>query len=174
MFAQAYRQLCDTDPKVLRTVWDGERVFQVRSVTSQVHCTSTLYAHTLGGRDVVPRTIAFVLKPTGIIECRFESLFRILCTLNPSFVLFCFVCSCVYGVPVLLSVCIRSTLWERTELMLEACSERGCRAWWKTFSRQTSTSWCCAPTDGMPWARWVVPYCREKKSTSHRSNLERR
>lgn len=34
VFAQAYRQLCDTDPKVLRTVWDGERVFQVRSPTS--------------------------------------------------------------------------------------------------------------------------------------------
>lgn len=29
VFAQAYRQLCDTDPKLLRTVWDGERVFQV-------------------------------------------------------------------------------------------------------------------------------------------------
>lgn len=30
VFAQAYRQLSDTDPKLLRTVWDGERVFQVR------------------------------------------------------------------------------------------------------------------------------------------------
>lgn len=29
VFAQAYRQLCDTEAKVLRTVWDGERVFQV-------------------------------------------------------------------------------------------------------------------------------------------------
>lgn len=29
VFVQAYRQLCDTDPKLLRTVWDGERVFQV-------------------------------------------------------------------------------------------------------------------------------------------------
>lgn len=29
VFAQAYRQLSDTDPKLLRTVWDGERVFQV-------------------------------------------------------------------------------------------------------------------------------------------------
>lgn len=44
VFAQAYRQLCDTDPKVLRTVWDGERVFQVRSPTS--------FAETQGGRDV--------------------------------------------------------------------------------------------------------------------------
>lgn len=32
VFAQAYRQLSETDPKVLRTVWDGERVFQVREV----------------------------------------------------------------------------------------------------------------------------------------------
>lgn len=30
VFAQAYRQLRDTEAKVLRTVWDGERVFQVR------------------------------------------------------------------------------------------------------------------------------------------------
>lgn len=30
VFAQAYRQLHDTEAKVLRTVWDGERVFQVR------------------------------------------------------------------------------------------------------------------------------------------------
>lgn len=29
VFAQAYRQLTDVDPKLLRTVWDGERVFQV-------------------------------------------------------------------------------------------------------------------------------------------------
>lgn len=28
VFAQAYRQLRDTEAKVLRTVWDGERVFQ--------------------------------------------------------------------------------------------------------------------------------------------------
>lgn len=31
VFAQAYRQLRDTEAKVLRTVWDGERVFQVTS-----------------------------------------------------------------------------------------------------------------------------------------------
>lgn len=30
VFAQAYRQLRDTEAKVLRTVWDGERVFQAR------------------------------------------------------------------------------------------------------------------------------------------------
>eukprot|EP00903_Cladosiphon_okamuranus_P019656 g18070.t4 len=32
VFAQAYRQLRDTDPKLLRTVWDGERVFQINFV----------------------------------------------------------------------------------------------------------------------------------------------
>lgn len=39
VFAQAYRQLTDTEPKVLRTVWDGERVFQVggRFGAWQVH-----------------------------------------------------------------------------------------------------------------------------------------
>lgn len=29
VFAQAYRQLRETEPKRLRTVWDGERIFQV-------------------------------------------------------------------------------------------------------------------------------------------------
>ncbi|CAM9591597.1 unnamed protein product, partial [Scytosiphon promiscuus] len=32
VFAQAYRQLSETDPKILRTVWDGERVFQINFV----------------------------------------------------------------------------------------------------------------------------------------------
>ena len=40
VFAQAYRQLSETDPKLLRTVWDGERVFQVRR--RQLHVSDIL------------------------------------------------------------------------------------------------------------------------------------
>ena len=158
VFAQAYRQLTDTDPKLLRTVWDGERVFQVsrkRTPIGQAFTTTTAVQVLIAiARPITRpfsqhRSVLNNFQSTNVLPVNHRT---------PRVVLVSRLGRVVYPAVMLVQqgsseVCFaenmpdfflvvpdRSILWERTEWTRVACFVRACLAWWKTFFRRIWTS----------------------------------